>query len=191
MESVKEKQNTSFEALKETFEYKNKMQAPRLVKVVVSVGVGKVKTDKKRLEIIRTKLADITGQTPSDRPAKKSIASFKVREGQISGYQVTLRGKRMISFLDKLINVSLPRTRDFRGLKTTVDEMGNYSIGIKESSIFPETADQDIRDVFGMSITIVTTSSDQDETRAFLRHIGMPLKKEEEGDRKKKKADKK
>ena len=179
MESVKEKQNKAFEALKEEFGYINKMQAPRLQKVIVSVGVGKTRPDKKKTEMIAQKLAIITGQKASERPAKKSIASFKVREGQLAGYQVTLRGKRMITFLDKLINTALPRTRDFRGLKTTVDEMGNYSIGIKENNIFPETADQDVRDAFGMSITIVMSSNNQDETRAFLRHIGMPLKKEE------------
>ena len=179
MESVKEKQNTAFEALKDEFGYKNKMQAPRIKKVIVSVGVGKIRPDKRKVELIEEKLGEITGQKPARRPAKKSIATFKVREGQLAGFQVTLRGKRMITFLDKLINISLPRTRDFRGLKTTVDEMGNYSIGIKENSIFPETADQDVKDTFGMSITIVTSSTNPDETRAFLRHIGMPLKKEE------------
>ena len=179
MESVKDKQNKAFEALKDEFGYKNKMQAPRLQKVIVSVGVGKTRPDKRKTELIAEKLGVITGQKVAARPAKKSIASFKVREGQLAGYQVTLRGKRMFTFLDKLINISLPRTRDFRGLKTTVDDMGNYSIGIKENAIFPETADQDVKDTFGMSITIVLSSKDKDETRAFLRHIGMPLKKEE------------
>jgi large subunit ribosomal protein L5 len=177
MESVKEKQKKTFEALKDKFGYKNKMQAPRLEKVVISVGVGKVKTDKRKIELIEEKLADITSQKPSERPAKKSIAAFKVREGQLSGYQVTLRGPRMISFIDKLINTALPRTRDFRGLSPKIDEMGNYTIGVKENTIFPETADQDIKDSFGMSITIVTSSTTPEETEAFLRHLGFPLKK--------------
>lgn len=179
MESVKEKQNKAFEAMKEQFGYTNKMQSPRLQKVVVSVGVGKTRADKKKMELVAEKLAVITGQKAAERVAKKSIASFKVREGQLAGFQVTLRGNRMMSFLDRLVNIALPRTRDFRGLKTTVDEMGNYSIGIKENTIFPETADQDVRDMFGMSITIVSTSKGQDETRAFLRHLGLPLKKDE------------
>jgi large subunit ribosomal protein L5 len=179
MESVKEKQNKAYEGLKEEFGYKNRMQAPRIQKVILSVGVGKTRADKQKTKKIAESLALISGQKVAERPAKKSIASFKVREGQLAGYQVTLRGKRMITFLDKLINVALPRTRDFRGLKTTVDAMGNYTIGIKENTIFPETADMDIRDMFGMSVIIVTSSNNQDETRAFLRHLGFPLKKEE------------
>lgn len=176
MQTVKEKQNTAFKTLKDTFGYKNVMQAPRLVKVVVSSGVGKQKADTKKMELIAKRLTDITGQKVSERPAKKSIATFKVREGQLSGYQVTIRGPRMFGFLDKLINVSLPRTRDFRGLSSKVDAMGNYTIGIKENTIFPETADQDIKDVFGLAITIVTTSKNPKETEAFLRHLGFPLK---------------
>ena len=180
MESVKDKQEKTFEALKDKFGYTNKMQAPKIEKVVVSVGVGKTRADKRKTKVIAEKLAEITGQKASERPAKKSIASFKVREGQLSGYQVTLRGKRMVSFLDKLINVSLPRTRDFRGIHSNVDEMGNYSLGIKESTIFPETADQDLKDVFGMSITVVTTSKKPEETVAFLSHLGFPFKKQEQ-----------
>lgn len=178
MESIKEKQNKTFEALKDSFGYKNKMQPPKLKKVIVSVGVGKIKSDKKKVELISQNLSKITGQKVSVRPAKKSIASFKVREGQIAGYQVTLRGKRMFDFVDRFINISLPRTRDFRGLNTTIDEMGNYAVGIKENSIFPETADQDLKDVFGMSIIFVTSSKTKEETRAFLEHLGFPLKKD-------------
>lgn len=178
MQTVKEKQNNAFEALKSELGYKNKMQAPRLVKVVVSTGVGKQRADSRKMELIAKRLSDITGQKASERPAKKSIASFKVREGQLSGYQVTIRGSRMYGFLDKLINVALPRTKDFRGLSPKVDEMGNYTIGIKENTIFPETADQDIKDVFGLAITIVTTSSNPNETKAFLKHLGFPLRVE-------------
>lgn len=178
METIKQKSQKSFEVLKEQFKYKNKMQAPKLVKVIVSTGVGKLRDDKRKIEIIPKKLALITGQKPAERAAKKSIATFKVRAGQLSGFQVTLRGPRMYAFLDKLVNVSLPRTRDFRGLSTNgIDAMGNYSLGIKENSIFPETADEDLKDVFGLSITLVTTSKTKKETEAFLTYLGFPFKK--------------
>lgn len=178
MQTIKEKQNSAFESLKGEFGYKNKMQVPRLVKIVVSSGVGKQRADSRKMELIAKRLSDITGQKASERAAKKSIATFKVREGQLSGYQVTIRGNRMYTFLDKLVNVALPRTRDFRGLSPKVDEMGNYTMGIKENTIFPETADQDIKDVFGLAITVVTTSSEPAQTQAFLRHLGFPLKAE-------------
>lgn len=178
METVKQKEKKAFNELKEKFGYTNVMQSPRLQKVVVSVGVGKIKADKRKVELIPLKLALITGQKASMRPAKKSIATFKVREGQISGYQVTMRGNQMYGFLDKLINVALPRTRDFRGIEVKgIDEMGNFTLGIKENSIFPETADEDLKDVFGMSVTIVMSSRKKAETEAFLRYLGMPFKK--------------
>jgi large subunit ribosomal protein L5 len=178
MQTITEKQKTAFDSLKGDFGYKNPMEVPKLVKVVVSTGVGKINADKRKVELIGKKLAEITGQKPSLRPAKKSIATFKVREGQISGYQVTLRGKEMKSFLDKLVNVALPRTRDFRGIKREgADEMGNYTLGIKESTIFPETSDEDIRDIFGLAITIVTTAKNPEELLAYLEFLGFPLKK--------------
>lgn len=181
METIKDKEIKAFNLLKGDFDYKNIMQAPKIKKVIVSVGVGKIKDDKRKLKVIPEKLALITGQKPSLRPAKKSIATFKVREGQTSGFQVTLRGDRMYKFVDKLINVALPRTRDFRGIKLSgIDSMGNYSMGIKENTIFPETADEDLNDVFGMSVTIVTSSNNKKETEAFLRHLGFPFKKDEE-----------
>lgn len=177
MEMMKEKMNTAFEALKSQFNYGNVMQTPRIEKVVISVGTGKV-DDKNKIEVIQDRLARITGQKASPRPAKQSIASFKLREGDIIGYQVTLRGTRMRHFIDKLIHVALPQTRDFRGLKpTAIDEMGNITLGIKEHSIFPETADEDIKDVFGLAITIVTTAKTKEEAEALLRHIGLPLQK--------------
>lgn len=180
MEKITEKQNKTFEALKDNFGYTNPMQSPKIEKVVINVGVGSIKTDKRKVELIPGKLAKITGQKAIVRPAKKSIATFKVREGQISGYQVTLRGEHMTEFLDKLINIALPRTRDFRGIKRDgADEMGNYTLGIKENSIFPETADEDIRDVFGMSITVVTSAKNEKEVIAYLEHLGFPFKKEE------------
>jgi len=175
--SVKEKIAKAYDIMKADFSYKNKMQAPKVQKVVVSVGVGSQK-DKKKVELIGNRLEKITGQKVATRVAKKSIATFKVREGDLSGYQVTLRGERMINFLDRLLNVSIPRTKDFRGISIkAVDEMGNYTLGIKEHTIFPETADEDIKDVFGMSVIIVTNKKDKKETLAFLGNIGFPFKK--------------
>jgi len=173
---TKQKQQAAFETFKGDFGYKNVMAAPRLMKIVVSSGVGKAK-DKKRNELVENRLARITGQKPSARAAKKSIASFKLREGDIVGFQVTLRGERMWQFLDKLIHIALPRTRDFRGLsKTAIDDMGNYTVGIKENTIFPETSEEDLKDVFGLSITLVTTARTKEEAEAFYRHLGLPLK---------------
>lgn len=177
MKTVQEKNSTTFDTLKGNFGYSNVMQSPRLVKVVVSCGVGSQK-DKKKLELISNRLAKITGQNPSKRGAKQSISNFKVRQGDTVGYQVTLRGKRMHDFLDRLLNVALPRTRDFRGISTTgIDEMGNYTLGIKEHNIFPETSDEDIRDVFGLAVTVVTTSNNKEATKAYLDHLGFPFKK--------------
>ena len=177
MKSVTQKEKEAYKFLKETFGYKNIMQSPRIEKVVINCGVGSV-SDKKKLEAIAKKLSLITGQKPSTQNAKKSIAGFKVREGQLSGYKTTLRGAKAKNFLDKLINIVLPRTRDFRGLaKSSVDEMGNYSIGIKDNTIFPETADQDIKDAFGLAVTVVLSSKQKDETLAFLEFIGLPFKK--------------
>lgn len=179
MSIVKEKQNKALEALKGEFGYTNAMQSPRILKVIISTGIGSTK-DKNKIKTIEDRLSKITGQKAAPRKAKKSIAAFKLREGDVVGYQVTLRGKRMDTFLDKLIHVALPRTRDFRGIKrSVVDQMGNATIGVKEHTIFPETSDEELKDVFGLAITIVTTSSDQKETLAFLEHLGFPLKKEE------------
>ncbi len=179
METVQTQLTKVFDALKGTFDYKNVHQAPTIEKVVISVGTGRV-DDKAKIALIQDRLAEITGQKAAPRVARQSIASFKLREGDIIGYQVTLRGARMEDFLNKLIHIALPQTRDFRGLKTSsIDEMGNYTLGIKEHTIFPETADEDIRDVFGMSVTIVTTAKSKPEAEALLRHIGFPLQKAE------------
>ncbi len=169
----------SFKALKERFGYKNPMQSPKLVKLVISTGTGSVK-DKKKVELIADRLAKITGQKPAPRSSKKSIASFKVRQGDVVGLQITLRGNRMYDFIDKLVHIALPRTKDFRGItKTAVDQMGNYTLGVKEHTIFPETSDEDLKDVFGFAITVVATSKKKDETIAFLEYLGFPFKKEE------------
>lgn len=179
MASIKEKVSAVFESFKDTFEYRNNMQAARIEKVIVSTGTGKI-DDKAKIALIQDRLAVITGQKASPRQARKSIASFKLREGDVIGYQVTLRGQRMYHFLEKLINIALPQTRDFRGLKATaIDEMGNITLGIKEHTIFPETTDEELKDVFGLAITIVTTAKTKAEAEALLRHIGLPLQKEE------------
>ena len=170
-------QKKTFEALKGTLGYKNIMQTPRVLKVIVSTGVGKVNKDKKRMELIKDRLARITGQAAAPRAAKKSIANFKSRAGDTVGFQVTLRGARGESFLQKLIHIVLPRFKDFRGISlSSVDEMGNISIGLKEHIVFPETADEDSKDIFGLAITIVTSAKTKKEAESFLRYLGLPLK---------------
>jgi|SRR3989344_5933428 len=177
MELIQDKEIKTLEALKEGFGYRNRMEAPQLVKVIVSAGTGSIKDDKK-VKLIADRLAKITGQKPAPRSAKKSIATFKVREGDPVGYQVTLRGKRMRDFLNRLLHVALPRTKDFKGIsRESIDEMGNYTLAVREHTVFPETADEDIKDVFGMGVTIVTTAKNKKEAAAFLEHLGFPFKK--------------
>ena len=150
---------------------------PRVMKVVISSGVGSFK-DKNKFKVVEDRLARITGQKAAPRGAKISIATFKSRQGDIIGYQVTLRGKRMIDFLERLGHIALPRTKDFRGISpTAADEMGNYTLGIKEHTIFPETSDEELKDVFGLAITIVTTAKSKEEVIALLTHLGFPFKK--------------
>jgi large subunit ribosomal protein L5 len=177
METLKQKQNKSFDSLKSEFGYKNSMQSPKIIKVVISTGVGSFR-DKAKNKVVEDRLAKITGQKAAPRSAKVSIANFKSREGDIVGYQVTLRGQRMYDFIDKLVHISLPRTKDFRGISTTsADEMGNYTLGIKEHTIFPEAADEELKDVFGFAITIVTTAKSKKEVIALLTQLGFPFKK--------------
>ncbi|RJQ34974.1 50S ribosomal protein L5 [Candidatus Parcubacteria bacterium] len=175
MNATVAQQKKTFDALKGELGFKNVMQAPKVAKIILSTGVGSIK-DKKRLDFIEGRLATIAGQAPAKRGAKKSIANFKIRTGDAAGFQITLRGSRAASFLDKLIHIVFPRVKDFRGIKqTAIDEMGNISIGLREHTVFPETADEDARDVFGVSITIVTTAKSKKEAERFLRHIGLPL----------------
>ena len=177
MQSYVEKKKATFNALKDEFGYTNEMQAPVIEKIVVSTGIGKI-TDAKKIEIIQDRMAKFTGQKTSPRGAKKSIAAFKLREGDVVGYQTTLRGERMQDFFDKLIHVAIPRMRDFRGIKpSAIDEVGNITIGITEHTIFPETSDEEQRNVFGLAVTIVTTAKTREEAEAFLRYMGVPLKK--------------
>ena len=173
-----EVQKKAFTALKDTMGYKSVMQTPKITKVIINVGIGSLK-DKKKIELIANRLEKITGQKASIRGSKKSIASFKVREGDPVGYVVTMRGNRMNDFIEKFLNVALPRTRDFRGISAkSIDEMGNYSLGIRDNTIFPETADEEIKDVFGMTITFTTTAKNKDEAKAYFEYIGFPFKKD-------------
>ena len=178
--SIKEKSAVAFETLKKDHGYVNTFQTPKITKVVISSTTGSIKDPKKR-ELIGDRLTKIAGQKATKKASKKSIASFKVRAGDPVGWQVTLRGERMWSFLEKLVNIALPRTRDFRGIElTSVDDMGNYTLGIKEHTVFPETADEDIKDVFGFAVTIVTTSKSKEETKTLLTYLGFPFKKGKE-----------
>ncbi len=185
METIRKKEKKAFEALKDKMGYKNLMQSPKIVKVVVSAGTGSFKDPKKK-ELAIDRITKITGQKPSVKGAKQSVAAFKVRQGDPVGLQVTLRGKRMYDFLDKLINIALPRTKDFRGISIkSIDDMGNYTLGIREHIIFPETTDEELKDVFGLAVTVVTSANSKEETKAFLEHLNFPFKKEEENQGKK------
>jgi large subunit ribosomal protein L5 len=179
MKTVKEKELNIFNELKAEFGYINVMQSPRLLKIVLSSGIGSFK-DKKKIDIVKDRLSKIAGQKIAIRGAKKSIATFKVRENDPVGTQVTLRGARMYSFLDKLLNIALPRTKDFRGLSaSSIDSMGNINLGLKEHTIFPETIDEELKDVFGIGVTVVTTAKSKKEARAFFERLGFPFKKVE------------
>ena len=170
-----------FDALKSSFQWKNALQVPQVEKIIVSTGVGRVRKDKQRMELVQDRSAKITGQKVVPRKAKKSIASFKLRDGEGIGFMTTLRGKKMHAFLDKLIHVAIPRMRDFRGIpQQSVDEMGNLTIGVPDHTIFPETPDENLQDIFGLSVTIVTTAKKRDEALAFLKHIGIPFTDKEE-----------
>jgi len=179
MQTLEEKKNQAFTNLKDDRGYDNPNEVPQVDKVVVTSGIGSV-ADRDKIELIEDRLAKITGQKPVATKAKHSIASFNIRAGDVVGYKVTLRGKPMRNFLDKLIHLTLPRTKDFRGLSpNTIDEMGNISIGIEEHTAFPETSDEDLEDVFGLGITIVTTADNRPEAEAYLRYIGLPLIEDE------------
>ena len=164
-------------ALREQFGYANTMQTPRLVKVVVNMGVGEAARDSKLIDGAVKDLAAITGQKPQVTKARKSIAQFKLREGMPIGAHVTLRGERMWEFLDRLVSVALPRIRDFRGLSgKQFDGRGNYTFGLNEQSMFHEIDQDRIDRVRGMDITVVTTAINDDEGRAFLKLLGFPFK---------------
>ena len=162
------------------FNYKNVMQVPRLVKIVINMAVGQATQDPKLLEMAMKELAKITGQQPIIRRAKKSISNFKLRAGMAIGCKVTLRRERMYEFLDRLINAATPRIRDFRGLSDkSFDGRGNYTLGIREHVIFPEINVDEVERIFGMDITIVTTAKTDEEAYELLRLFGMPFRKRE------------
>jgi large subunit ribosomal protein L5 len=166
-------------ALMERFGYSTPMQAPRIDKITVNMGVGDAKQDSKVLDSATGQLATITGQKPNVRRARKSIAQFKVREGMPVGVAVTLRGERSYEFLDRLMSVAIPRIRDFRGLSPrSFDGRGNYSLGVREQIIFPEVDYDEIDEVRGLDITITTTASSDEESFALLEAMGMPFSRE-------------
>jgi large subunit ribosomal protein L5 len=166
-------------AMRREFNYGNVMQVPRLVKVVVNIGLGEALANPKALDAATKDLTAISGQKPIVRRAKKSIATFRLREGNPIGLKVTLRGRRMYDFLDRLFNVAMARVRDFRGISPdSFDGRGNYTLGLKEQLVWPEMSFDTVDKVRGMEITIVTTAETDDEARQFLRLMGMPFSKE-------------
>ncbi|WP_456272762.1 50S ribosomal protein L5 [Bacillus sp. AK031] len=165
-------------ALMSKFSYKSVMQVPKIEKIVVNMGIGDAVANAKALDVAVEELTLITGQKPVVTKAKKSIAGFRLREGMPIGAKVTLRGERMYEFLDKLISVSLPRVRDFRGIsKKAFDGRGNYTLGVKEQLIFPEIDYDKVSKVRGMDIVIVTTANSDEESRELLTQFGMPFQK--------------
>jgi large subunit ribosomal protein L5 len=165
-------------ALMKELSLDNVMQIPRIQKVVVNIGMGEALDNPKALDAAVNDLVQITGQKPVVIKARKSIANFKLREGRLIGVKVTLRGERMWSFLDRLMNIVLPRVRDFRGVSPDAfDGRGNYTLGLREQLIFPEIEYDKIDKVRGMEITVVTSAPDDDQARALLQMLGMPFKK--------------
>lgn len=171
-------ENEIKKALMEKFHYKSVMQVPHLEKIVLNVGVGEALTNSKMLDDAASEIATITGQRPVITHAKKSIATFKLREGQAIGCKVTLRGVRMYEFYDRLVSIALPRVRDFRGVsRNSFDGHGNYTLGIKEQLIFPEIEYDKISKIRGMDIVVVTTANTDEEGLALLELLGMPFMK--------------
>ena len=164
-------------ALMKEFDLKNPMAVPHLNKIVVNMGIGEATQNAKILDPAVNELGQITGQKPITTKAKKSIAAFKVREGQAIGAMVTLRGDRMWEFLDRLLNVALPRVRDFKGVSTkSFDGRGNYTLGLHDQLIFPEIDYSRVDKTKGMNVTIVTTAANDDQARVMLKHLGMPFR---------------
>lgn len=171
-------QNDVVKSMMEKFNYSSKMQAPKIEKIVLNIGVGDAVSNSKLLDDAVAELTLITGQKPVTTRAKKSIAGFKLREGMPIGCKVTLRGERMYEFLDKLVNISLPRVRDFRGVSNdSFDGRGNYTLGVKEQLIFPEINFDKVNKLRGMDIVFVTTAKTDEEGHELLAQMGMPFKK--------------
>ena len=164
--------------LMKKFGYKSVMQCPKLVKIVINTGLGDIKDNAKSIQMAENEIKMISGQQPILTKAKKSVANFKVREGQNVGIKVTLRGERMYNFYDKFVSIALPRLRDFRGVSDKAfDGRGNYSVGLKEQLIFPEITYDQVEKIRGMDVAIVTTANTDEEARELLRALGMPFKK--------------
>jgi large subunit ribosomal protein L5 len=182
MARLKDRYNDEIRAqLVETFSYTTPMQAPKLVKVTLNMGVGEAKQDSKMLEAAKSQLADIAGQQPNIRRARKSVANFKLREGMPVGLTVTLRDQRAYEFIDRLVSVAIPRLRDFRGLNPkSFDGRGNYAMGLKEQIVFPEINYDQIDKVRGMDIIITTTAKTDEEARELLRLFNFPFPAEAE-----------
>ncbi|SCA55287.1 50S ribosomal subunit protein L5 [Candidatus Terasakiella magnetica] len=179
MARLKEVYNSTIRsAMKEEFGYANEMQIPKLEKIVVNMGVGEAAADKKKINAAISELEAITGQKAVKTKATKSIAGFKLREGQVVGAKVTLRRNQMFEFMDRLVNIALPRVRDFRGLNgKSFDGRGNYAMGIKEQIVFPEIDYDQVDAIRGMDIVICTTADNDDEARALLSKFDMPFAK--------------
>ena len=164
-------------ALKEKFQYENIMEVPKLVKIVVNMGLGEAIANPKALDAAVGDMTQITGQKPIVTKAKKSVAAFKVREGMSIGCKVTLRGEKMYEFCDRLVTVALPRVRDFKGVSAKAfDGRGNYTLGLKEQALFPEITYEEVDLVKGMNVSVITTANTDDEARELLRQLGMPFK---------------
>ena len=164
--------------LMKKFGYKSVMQVPRLEKIVINTGLGDIKENQKSMQIIENELKQISGQKPVYCKATKSVANFKVREGMNIGLKVTLRGRRMYDFYDKLVSIALPRVRDFRGVSAKAfDGRGNYALGLKEQLIFPEITYDQVEKIRGMDVCIVTTAQTDEEARELLKALGMPFRK--------------
>jgi len=163
--------------MQEKFNYANKMEVPKLEKIVINVGCGEAVADSKKIKSVESELAKISGQKPVVTIAKKSVATFKLREGMPIGAKVTLRKNQMYEFLDRLVNIALPRVRDFRGVSPkSFDGRGNYAMGLKEQIVFPEIHYDDIEDIRGMDIVICTTAKTDEEARELLAGFSMPFK---------------
>jgi len=180
MNRLKEKYNTEIKpALQKELNVANSLAVPQLKKIVINAGVGKTLKDGKLLDAIIEDLRKITGQQPVKTIARKSIAGFKIREGQVVGAMVTLRGERMYDFLDKLISIALPRVRDFRGLDPNAfDGQGNYHIGIKEQLVFPEISEDGMEHAFGFQISVITNAGNDEKGRELLTRMGFPFNQE-------------
>jgi large subunit ribosomal protein L5 len=178
--SIKEKYNKSVVSqMKEQFGFKSALQVPRIEKVVINVGIGKFIKDSALVEDVKKTMVVIAGQKPVMAQAKKSIAGFKIREGQEIGIRATLRGKRKWDFIEKLVSVAIPRVRDFQGIKdSAVDSSGNFNLGIKEHTIFSEIMPESVKNIVGFQVNIVTTAKNREEGLALFRLMGFPLKKD-------------